>query len=144
MPFQIYLKIQVGYYIFYLIKLLEVVVAPSFVHLDNVSEKLNKFYKIGAQNCSSTAYGAYTGEVSPLMLNDMNINYVILGHSERRQLYKETDAIVAEKIKFALKNGLHVIACFGETLEERKDNKTLSVIRRQLEAVGGLNLNLFV
>ena len=80
--------------------------------------------------------GAYTGEVSPLMLKDLGVEYVILGHSERREYYGETDAIVNEKVKAALKHGLKPILCVGEKLEERENGTTEKVVEEQI--VGGL------
>ncbi len=90
---------------------------------------------VGAQNVSEHAKGAYTGEVSAAMLRDFNCKYVIVGHSERRSLYGETDAIVAEKFLTASSAGLTPILCVGETLQEREDGVTGAVVVRQLDAV---------
>lgn len=89
----------------------------------------------GAQNLSQHAKGAYTGEVSALMLNDFECKYVIVGHSERRALYGESDAVVAEKYAAAQTAGLVPILCVGETLEEREAGLTEQVVARQLDAV---------
>lgn len=89
----------------------------------------------GAQNLSQHVKGAYTGEVSALMLNDFECRYVIVGHSERRALYGESDALVAEKYAAAQTAGLIPILCVGETLEEREAGVTEAVVGRQLEAV---------
>jgi triosephosphate isomerase len=89
----------------------------------------------GAQNLSQHAKGAYTGEVSALMLNDFECRYVIIGHSERRALYGESDALVAEKYAAAQTAGLIPILCVGETLEERESGITEAVVGRQLDAV---------
>ncbi len=89
----------------------------------------------GAQNLSQHAKGAYTGEVSALMLNDFECRYVIVGHSERRTLYGESDALVAEKYAAAQTAGLIPILCVGETLEERESGITEAVVGRQLDAV---------
>jgi triosephosphate isomerase (TIM) len=113
----------------------DAVVAPTFLHLDYVLRTLDKSYKVSAQNAAVTGTGAYTGEVAATQLKDFGINWVILGHSERRQLFHTTDDIVAKQTTIALKSGLSVIACVGETLEERKGNKTWSVIERQLNAI---------
>jgi triosephosphate isomerase len=90
---------------------------------------------LGAQNMSQHAEGAYTGEVSAAMLGDFSCKYVILGHSERRSLYQETDEVVAEKFDAALKAGLQPILCVGELLAERESGVTEAVVARQLDAV---------
>ena len=90
---------------------------------------------VGAQNCAQYAQGAYTGEVSAAMLADIGCDLVILGHSERRTLFGETDDTVAEKVKIAFDNGVMPIVCVGETLEEREAGKTIEVVSRQLRAV---------
>jgi triosephosphate isomerase (TIM) len=89
----------------------------------------------GAQDISEHAQGAYTGEVSGHMLNDFGCRYVIIGHSERRAYYGDTDAVVAAKYAAALKAGLTPIVCVGETLAERESNVTAQVVTRQLDAV---------
>lgn len=89
----------------------------------------------GAQDISEHAQGAYTGEVSGAMLNDFGCRYVIIGHSERRSYYGDTDAVVAAKLSAALKCGLTPILCVGETLAEREANVTSDVVTRQLDAV---------
>ena len=88
----------------------------------------------GAQDVSTHEQGAYTGEVSALMLKDFGVRYVIVGHSERRQYHGETDALVGEKAKVALAHGLTPIVCVGETLEQREANETEAVVKRQLAA----------
>ncbi len=90
---------------------------------------------VGAQDVSEHAQGAYTGEVSVAMLADFGCRYVIVGHSERRALYGDTDAVVAAKFEAAAKQGLVPILCVGETREERESNVTASVVGRQLDAV---------
>ena len=90
---------------------------------------------VGAQNCAQYAQGAYTGEVSAAMLADIGSDLVILGHSERRTLFGETDDTVAEKVQVAFDNGVMPIVCVGETLEEREAGKTIEVVSRQLRAV---------
>jgi triosephosphate isomerase len=89
----------------------------------------------GAQDVSEHVQGAYTGEVSGLMLNDFGCRYAIIGHSERRSFYGDTDAVVAAKYAAALKAGLTPILCVGETLAEREANITVEVVTRQLDAV---------
>lgn len=90
---------------------------------------------VGAQNCAQYAQGAYTGEVSATMLADVGCDLVILGHSERRTLFGETDETVAEKVQVAFDNGVMPIVCVGETLQEREAGKTIEVVSRQLRAV---------
>lgn len=102
----------------------------------------NTNIKIGAQNMHFEESGAYTGEVSAKMLKSINVEYVIIGHSERRQYFNETDESVNKKVKMALKNGLKPIICVGETLEQREANKTAEVITKQTElALEGLEEN---
>lgn len=115
----------------------EVVISPTFTALDRVSKIIEEStVKLGAQNMSPKASGAYTGEISASMLRDVFTKYVILGHSERREYFGETDAIVNEKVKFALENQIKPILCIGETLEDRESDKTLDVVKTQL--LGGL------
>ena len=117
--------------------MLDAVVAPTFLHLEHVQRSLDKSYKVAAQNSSPYGTGAYTAEVAAAQLKDAGIPWVILGHSERRQLFHTTDDVVAKQLSLALKSGLGVIACVGETLDERKRNATWSVIEKQLNAVAG-------
>lgn len=116
---------------------LEVVVAPPAIYLLHVQEKLQAPTQVSAQNCFTTASGAFTGEISPNQLKDAQIHWVILGHSERRSMFGDTDKFVAEKVKAAVEAGLGVIACVGESLEEREGNKTKEVVERQLNAIAG-------
>ena len=95
--------------------------------------------KIGAQNMHFEEKGAFTGEISPLMLKELDMDYVVIGHSERRQYFAETDETVNKKIKAAFENGLKPIVCVGETLEEREAGKTVEKITKQTElALEGL------
>jgi len=114
----------------------EVLVCPPFVYLSEVKQALSgSAIKLGAQNVSQNNNGAFTGEISLPMLNDLNCEYVILGHSERRSLYAETVELVAEKFIATEKAGLKPILCVGETLEERESDQTLEVVGRQLKTV---------
>lgn len=111
----------------------EVGIAPAFTALSAVSKRLvGSKLRLAAQNVHPEAQGAYTGEVSVPMLVDAGCAYVIIGHSERRTLFGETDDDVARKVGSTLKGGLRVILCVGETLEERDGNRTLDVVTRQL------------
>ncbi|MEZ5276398.1 MAG: triose-phosphate isomerase [Opitutaceae bacterium] len=115
----------------------EVVVCPPFTALSSVAPLLEgSTVKLGAQNMHPAASGAYTGEISAEMIRSHFASYVILGHSERRSIFGETDAFINEKVHAAIKNQLKPILCVGETLDEREQNQTLSVIKTQLE--GGL------
>ena len=110
-----------------------VMIAPSFVALPAVAEAVKgSGITVAAQNMANHLSGAYTGEVSPEMLKDIGINTVILGHSERRQYYGETDEIINSKVLLALSLKMEVILCVGETLEEREAGNLESVLERQL------------
>ncbi|WGK68424.1 triose-phosphate isomerase [Candidatus Haliotispira prima] len=112
----------------------EVVIAPSHVALARVAEVIRgSRIKLAAQNVSQHSEGAYTGETSVSMLKDLGVEYVILGHSERRQYYGETNQIINAKIKAVLAGGLKPILCIGELLEEREEGKAATVCRTQLE-----------
>ena len=112
----------------------EVVICPPFTLLNGVKKLIkNTKIKLGAQDMHFEENGPFTGEVSALMLKDAGCEYVILGHSERRQYFNETDEIINKKIKAALKNKLKPIVCVGETLEQRENNETESVVKNQLE-----------
>jgi triosephosphate isomerase len=114
----------------------ELAVFPPFVYLGLVEQQLSGTpIAWGTQNLSEHASGAYTGEVAGPMLQDFHCAYVIVGHSERRTLYGETDEVVARKFAAARKIGLKPILCVGETLEERDQGITESVVERQLKAV---------
>ncbi len=112
----------------------DVVICTPFIHLASVANVLDKdLVKLGAEDCANKEKGAYTGEVSAAMVKSTGAEYVILGHSERRQYYGETAEILKEKVEMALANGLKVIFCCGETLEEREANKQNEVVKAELE-----------
>ena len=112
----------------------DVVICTPFIHLASVAEVLDaEGVALGAENCADKAKGAYTGEVSAAMVKSTGAQYVILGHSERRQYYGETAEILKEKVQLALANGLKIIFCCGETLEEREAEKQNEVVKAELE-----------
>lgn len=114
----------------------DVVVCPPLVYLSTVHEQLvSSVVKLGAQNVCTEMQGAFTGEVSAAMLRDCGCEFVIVGHSERRQLFGESDEQVAVKASVALRNGLTPIVCVGESLAQRDAGTTLNIIGRQLSAV---------
>lgn len=111
----------------------EVLICPAFTSLYAVKEALrDSDIKIGAQNMHFEDKGAYTGEVSPLMLKNIGVDYVIIGHSERRQYFNETDETVNKKLKSALKHNIGPILCVGETLREREEKKEKETVRNQI------------
>ena len=112
----------------------DVVICTPFIHLATVAKELEgSVIGLGAENCADKEKGAYTGEVSAEMVKSTGAQYVILGHSERREYYKETPEILKEKVLLAQKNGLKVIFCIGESLEEREANKQNEVVKAELE-----------
>ncbi|NNC97045.1 MAG: triose-phosphate isomerase [Gammaproteobacteria bacterium] len=114
----------------------DILVCPPYVYLETAARALeNTPLKLGAQNVSSESPGAFTGEICAFMLKDLTCSYVIVGHSERRNLYAETDTIVGRKFKAAAEAGLNPILCIGESLDERAAGNAISVIKRQLDAV---------
>jgi triosephosphate isomerase len=115
----------------------EIVVAPVFTVLDRVSRVISgSSVRLSAQDCFWEPEGAFTGEISPKMLLDAGCSHVIIGHSERRQYFCETDESVNKKAKAAILAGLTVLFCIGETLAERESGKTFDILKRQI--AGGL------
>ena len=114
----------------------DVAVCAPYVYLSDVADQLNGTpVAWGAQNVSTEASGAYTGEISASMINDFGCTYIIVGHSERRTLYGETDDVVAKKYGVVLEAGMTPIFCIGETLDEREKGVTEDVVARQIQAV---------
>ena len=112
----------------------KVVLGTPFIHITEAVKTVNKkLIGIAAQNCANKASGAYTGEISAAMVKSTGAEYVILGHSERRSYYGETDALLKEKTDLALANGLTPIFCIGEVLEEREAGKHFDVVKGQIE-----------
>ncbi len=114
------------------IKKAEVVVCPPSIYLSELKSQ-DSTLKIGAQNCFWEKEGAYTGEISALMLKNIGCQYIIVGHSERRKYFNETDEIVNKKLKSVLDAGLLPILCIGETKKERDQGKTDKVLKKQIE-----------
>jgi len=113
----------------------DVVVSPPFVFLSLVKSSLRPEFQVAAQNCWVKKGGAFTGEVSGEMLANLGIPWVILGHSERRALLNESNEFVGDKVAYALSQGLKVIACVGETLEQREAGSTMDVVAAQTKAI---------
>lgn len=114
----------------------EVVLCTPSIYLPVLQKYTDEVSRIslGAQNCHQKASGAYTGEISAPMLAALNIPYVIIGHSERRQYFGETDALLAEKVKISLANGLKPIFCCGELLEQRQNEDFVAIVKAQITA----------
>ena len=109
-------------------------ICTSFIHLASIAQFLDQsVIGLGAENCADKEKGAYTGEVSAEMVKSTGAQYVIIGHSERRGYYNDTPEVLKEKVLLALKNGLKVIFCIGESLEEREANKQNEVVKAELE-----------
>ena len=112
----------------------EVVICTPFIHLATVAGLIDsEVLQLGAENCADKASGAYTGEVSAEMVKSTGAQYVILGHSERREYYNETPEILKEKVDLALANGLKILFCIGESLEQREANQQNEVCKAELE-----------
>lgn len=115
----------------------KVIICPPFPYLematDLAEDEREQYFEVGAQNCSSFEEGAYTGEVSAKMLRTMDVDYCIIGHSERRKYFGETDEILSQKVDRCLENSISPIFCVGELLEERENERHFEVVRQQLE-----------
>ena len=109
----------------------EIVIAPPATHLTTLQPQLGAI-GLGAQNCGTSKFGAFTGETSPAVLKEIKCTWVIIGHSERRHLYREDDSLILMRSKAALDEGLKVILCVGEILQDRKAGNTFKVIQSQL------------
>lgn len=114
----------------------EVIVAPTFVNLSSAVNHLeNSIIQVAAQNMHYETNGAFTGEISADMLLDIGVEIVILGHSERRSLFGEDDALLSKKVNTALAKGLRIVFCFGEELEDRKAGNHFAIVEEQLKVV---------
>ncbi|MDR2807324.1 MAG: triose-phosphate isomerase [Puniceicoccales bacterium] len=112
---------------------LSLAICPPFTALDCVAELLkDSKIALGAQNLCAAVEGAFTGEISAAMLRDLRVSYVIIGHSERRTIFQESDALIHQKVKIAQAHGLTPILCVGETLEEREAGRAQAVVQRQI------------
>jgi len=114
----------------------DVVCAPPALYVSYVKGKLKSHVQVALQNCHNATSGAFTGEVAPEMGQDLGCSWVILGHSERRHKFGETDELIGDKVRHVLTNtNMGVIACIGELLSEREENKTMDVIATQMKAI---------
>ncbi|WP_019039167.1 triose-phosphate isomerase [Psychroflexus tropicus] len=112
----------------------EVIVAPPYTNLYAAHQSLKDSpIKLSSQNLNENEKGAYTGEISPAMLKSVGVEYVIIGHSERRVIYKETDHLLAKKATTAAKHNLKIMFCIGEVLEQRKEGRHFEIVKEQLE-----------
>lgn len=117
----------------------EVVIGVPAPYLEFVRGEMRTDFEVASQNVLDKASGAFTGEISPAMILDVGATWAIIGHSERRQFFGDTNETVGAKTEFALANGVKAMPCIGETLEDREANKTMDVIKAQLEAIKAAN-----
>ncbi|XP_039619729.1 triosephosphate isomerase B [Polypterus senegalus] len=113
----------------------DVVCGAPTIYLDFTRQKLDAKFGVAAQNCYKVAKGAFTGEISPAMIKDCGVGWVILGHSERRHVFGESDELIGQKVAHALAEGLGVIACIGEKLDEREAGITEKVVFEQTKVI---------
>ena len=111
------------------------IVCPPMPYLHQVNNQKSSYMMLGAQDISQYDNGAYTGETSGTMLADLNIEYVIIGHSERRELYNEDNSVIKDKFSKAIENNIKPILCIGETIEHRNSGQTFDYIHTQLDAI---------
>lgn len=111
----------------------QIIISPPMIYLSALKSMLPDYIHLAAQNCSAHAEGAFTGEVTATMLSSAGVDYVLAGHSERRSMFGETNAIVAQKVMKVLEAGLRPILCVGESLEERDADQHFNVVKEQLE-----------
>jgi len=114
-----------------------VVCAPPTAYIDFARQKLDAKIAVAAQNCYKVTNGAFTGEISPGMIKDCGATWVVLGHSERRHVFGESDELIGQKVAHALAEGLGVIACIGEKLDEREAGITEKVVFEQTKVIAG-------
>ncbi len=127
----------------------EILIAPPSLYIEYIKREIEKYKincKIGAQNCFYEHKGAFTGEISFEMLSDIGVDFVIIGHSERRYIFNESDQLISEKVSALLNNNIITIFCIGETLSERENGQTFHVLERQLSSSlkKSLNTNLLI
>ena len=121
----------------------KIILCPTFTSLSEVNNIISSVdIELGAQNVHHCPSGSFTGDISASMLIELECEWVILGHSERRHFYPEEDIFINDKVKIAVKSGLNPILCIGENLQERNKNKTIEVLKRQIDsAFNNINLN---
>ena len=120
----------------------KIILCPSFTSINEVSNKVSEhMIELGSQNVHHSTKGAYTGEISVDMLKEIECDWVILGHSERRQYFNEEDVILNDKLNTVIRSGLNPILCIGENLDQRNNNETFTILKRQLDmALNNINI----